>query len=737
MLLNNPRALFLEIFRSGNRLKMSFSEGREFPLTISHYSLCVVSFDDVFRICQEISGILERANKKSATDPGLFNDLKKYGQFLWEQLLTRSVRKRLKTAVIKNLVLFLEEELINIPWELFYDGNDFLGLKFNVGRLIHSQHEESQPRYRNVSSKLKMLILANPTDDLKSAYEEGINIRNQFDRARDKIAIDFKSTNINTLFVKKNLREYDIVHFAGHCECEKNDLQKAGWLLEDGRFTVGDILSLGEDAFFPSLVFSNGCQSAQINKMLIQEDYQEKNYSLASAFLFSGVRHYIGAIQRIEDPVSFVFAREFYSYLIKGTSVGEAVRLARLRLVKEYELNSCLWAGYLLYGDPNFVLFRGNSKAKPVQGKKTFSFCRKHRKKIFMGSSALILLSGLIFLSFLLPSLNPSSYYLFKKARTLFKAGKNTQVIDISTQVINKDPGFLEIYPLLADSYARMGNRDEALRYYFEYILQSERKGNSSHIVNSYIMVGWFYHQTGVYPKAREFYQKALDFSRKTNDKLHEALALRKLAVWHMDKGENDTALQFLTKSSEINREKQFLYAYKYNLACDYFDLGLLFSNKEDYNAAKEFYNKSSKIFNRLNLKRELSDYYFNIGEIFIWEKQYQKAMDSYLQGLKIDETQMNLPSISSNYVMIGELYLEMDNLAKAEEAFKKALTLAKQINGRMESASASYSLGILYKKRGQKNLAREYFRQAQEIYRAVDTPDYKSVQEELLSLDK
>jgi CHAT domain-containing protein len=296
MLSNNSNILVLEIFRSENRLKMSVSEGQESVRTVSHYSLCAVSFADVSRICQEIIAVLNRRNQRSKPDPETMASLKKHGQLLWEQLLTRSVKSKLKSTGIRDLVLSLEEELVSIPWELLYDGSEFLGLKFNVGRLIRSQQEQTQFRSRNITGKSRMLILADPTGDLKGAYEEGINIRNQFDKAREKVSIDFKSTHIDTLFVKKALREYDIVHFAGHCEYEKSDPQKTGWLLRDGRLTTSDILSMGADILMPSLVFSNACQSAQVNIAPVDLDYQEKTYSLASAFLFSGVRHYVGVI---------------------------------------------------------------------------------------------------------------------------------------------------------------------------------------------------------------------------------------------------------------------------------------------------------------------------------------------------------------------------------------------------------------------------------------------------------
>ncbi|MCX5707508.1 MAG: CHAT domain-containing protein [Candidatus Omnitrophica bacterium] len=737
MFLGNSNTLVLEIFRSENRLKMSVSEAGDSVRTVSHYSLCAVSFEDVSRVCQEIIAILNRQRKRSDLDPDSISSLKKHGQLLWEQLLTRSVKSKLKSTGSRDLVLSLEEELVSIPWELLYDGSEFLALKFNVGRLICSQQEQAQPRSRNITGKPRMLILADPTADLKGAYEEGINIRNQFDKAREKVSIDFKSTDIDTLFVKKALREYDIVHFAGHCEYEKSDPQKTGWLLRDGRFTTSDILAMGADTLMPSLVFSNACQSAQVNKAGIDQDYQEKTYSLASAFLFSGVRHYVGVIQRIEDPVSLVFAREFYLQLLKGNSVGKSIRLSRLRLIKDYGVNSCLWAGYILYGDPDFVLFPGEPKAKFSSAKTGTGLYRKHKRKLLVIFLSLLFAALLVSAAVIAPSLNPTAYYLFKKSQGLFKAGKNAQVISITRKIISKYPGFLDVYPFLADSYFRQGKKDEALKYYFEYVLQSQSKNDFRHLADSYIMIGWFYHQTGLYPKAYEFYQKAVDLSRKNNDKLNEALVLRKLAVWHMDKEENDLALQFLTKSSEINRGKQFYRKYRYNLACDYFDLGLLFANKEDYNTAKEFYNKSLKVFNQLNLKNEVSDYYFNLGEIFVWEKEYQKALVCYLKGLKIDEDQGNLPSISSDYCMLGELYMEMDNLPQAEEYFKKAISLAKSINGRMELAAASFSLGRLYKTKNQKNLAREYLRQAQEIYYGVETPDYKSAQAELLSLDR
>ncbi|MBU1869819.1 MAG: tetratricopeptide repeat protein [Candidatus Omnitrophica bacterium] len=729
--MTEENSLVLEVFSLDAGLKMSLYEQREHASTLRHYSQCQVSFTEIAKLCFEVSLILNNPDRRGKLEPESVVGLKKNGQLLWDHLLTKPVKNKLKSSPIENLILSIDEELINVPWELLYDGSNFLCLNYNLGRLIRTKEQSAPMEYRSFEDKLKMLILANPTDDLKSAYFEGINIRNQFDRKRGNVRIDFKSTSIDRMYVKKYLCDYDIVHFAGHCEVDADEPRNTGWVLSDGRFTVQDILKLGETVSLPSLVFSNACYSAKTPPALPEEDYQERNHNLASAFLYSGVRHYIGAIRKIEDPISEKFARDFYNYLLSGKSVGECMRSSRIKLIKEHGIASAPWASYLLYGDPNFVLFKARIKSLPSKPKKRM--IPKKKWAIVSGLAALILAIG-IFMYLWLPSLNPNSYILFLQSRKLFKGGNNEQAIQLASSIIAKEPMFLAAYPLVADAYQRLGDKDNALKYYFEYALQSEKRGDLKNLAASYIKIGWLYHLHGDYDKALDFYNKALDLSRRLKDKLNEAVSLRKLAVWNMDKDRNSKALELLTKSSEINRDRRFMHEHLYNLGCDYFDLGLVFMNKNDSITAKEFYNKSRIIFEKLKLKNELSDYYFNLGEVYLFEKQYQKALDSYLKGLKADLAENNKFNLTSDYNMIGELHVEMDNLKAAEESFNKAVEISIQINALPELAAAYENLGLLYKGKGRRNKAREFLRQAQEIYHSIDKEKYQEIKNLLVN---
>ncbi|MDD4979642.1 MAG: tetratricopeptide repeat protein [Candidatus Omnitrophica bacterium] len=731
--MEESNALVLEISRQEETLAMSIFEQKELASTLRHYSQLAVSFPEIDKLCQEMIAILNKATPGGILESDALQNLRKIGQLLWDQLLTRIVKDRLKSTIIKDLILSIDEKLVHIPWELLYDAENFLCLKFNLGRLIRTKDEIRLPQYRSHMGTPRMLILANPTNDLRSAYLEGVYIKNQFDRRRNEISINFKSTSIDTLYVKKNLRDYDIVHFAGHCEYDTDNQKNMGWLLNDGKFTPSDILKLAQSSPLPSLIFSNACHSARAASGLTDADYQEKNYSLASAFLFSGVRHYIGTTRKIEDPVSLIFAKEFYTQLIRGSCVGECVRLGRLKLIKEYGIAGVSWMSYLLYGNPSFILFKPKHKPQALKFKRKASLYKKPALAI---ASVALIVSLCIPLYAWLPTINPNTYLSFAKSHKLYLKGDNQKVILLCGQIIEKEPLFLQAYPLLADTYQRQGDREKALKYYFDYALYSEKKNNKKHLSCAYIGIGWIYHLQGEYSKAFDFYNKAIRLSSEGGDKLNEAIALRKLAVWYIDKEDNDKALELLMKSSEINRERKYLYEHRYNLACDYFDIGLVFTNKDDFAAARDFYHKGLKLFEKLKLKGELSDYYFNLGEIYAFEKQYQKAIAYYFKGLAIDQRQQNKPNIAGDYGMIGELYMEMDNFADAERFLKQSVLAGKEINARPELASAFYSLGVLYEKRGRRNKAKDYLRQAQEIYGQMGTPEYQEIKEKLSEFD-
>jgi hypothetical protein len=261
------------------------------------------------------------------------------------------IKDRLKKTGQANLMLNIDDKLVHIPWELLYDGKEFLCHRFSVGRSVSTQQAVSVV-VRALHRPLKMQILADPRGDLKAAYEEGVAIKNEVASFEDWLDVSLKTTDITTDYAKGKIRNFDIVHYAGHAQHNAEHPEQSGWLLKDGRLSATEIMTMAGSRPMPALVFSNACQTGQTETWKLDEDFSTRIFGVANAFLLSGVQHYIGTFWEIPDEAGALFARSFYRSLVGGATIGEAMRQARIALIQKYGEDTIVWASYMLYGDP-------------------------------------------------------------------------------------------------------------------------------------------------------------------------------------------------------------------------------------------------------------------------------------------------------------------------------------------------------------------------------------------------
>jgi len=656
------------------------------------------------------------SSRDFSSDNEAFLELVSAGKLLWESGFPCSVREVFSKTPRKTILFLLDERLSGVPWEMAYDGSDFLCRRFACARILRSRMPESRGKEKAVSFPLRVLIVADPAGNLPFAYKEGLWIKDFLLRLPG-FSVDFKSYPVEKLFLRAALSNYDILHFAGHCARGGGD----GWTLSDGIFGPGDIIQAGESAALPSLVFANACSSAAITGA-----YPERESALITAFLFYGTRHYLGTLAAVEDARSGDFAAEFYRRLAAGLPVGENVRLCRTVLSSGRESVSCVWSRYLLYGQPGFVLY---DRRRAAVGR---------RRKISgrLRAAAAAIMTGAVFLFG--PSIQEeqSNYMLLLKGRRLSRGGEYKVAEEVFRDVISKTPRCVAAYQFLGEIYERTGRRKEALQCYHELAEHCLRNGYKRGLSSAYTGIGWMHQLQGECWRAREFYNRSLALARDNGDRLNEAIVLRRMAVWQIDAGDYTAALELLMKSSELNRENQWAYRHRYNLACDYFDFGLVFVNKDDYPAAKRFYLKSLRLFERLGAEEEISDCYFNLGEVFFWEKDYQRAREFYDKGLALDVKYGNRANMAGDYNMIGEFYLGTGDDPAAERAFLLAEANAVEAGAVPELADACRYLARICRSRRQKQKAREYLRRAQAIFREINLPEYYNLREELREMD-
>ena len=290
--------------------------------------------------------VLARGNRARTLSDKNLEDLQHHGETLWRTLVPTELQAELGRG--DTLLLELDEALVAVPWELMFDGTQFLCRRISIGRVVATRQPRRGPERRTVGAPVRILVLAaDARGDLPEVRKEGEAIIEELEQhATVKARL---STAPDRAFALRYLKDFDIVHFAGHADWVAERPGQSGWTLADGKLTADEIVELGGGRPMPMLVVANACQSGHTAAW---DGEPSERFGLANAFLTAGVRHYLGTQWEVVDGQSALFAAELYRHLTDGKAIGAAVRHARAFVVARAGETALAWASYVLYGDP-------------------------------------------------------------------------------------------------------------------------------------------------------------------------------------------------------------------------------------------------------------------------------------------------------------------------------------------------------------------------------------------------
>jgi CHAT domain-containing protein/tetratricopeptide (TPR) repeat protein len=160
----------------------------------------------------------------------------------------------------------------------------------------------------------------------------------------------------------RDLRGYDILHFAAHAVADETRPERSAVLLspgadgEDGLLQAREIEGLDLDG---RIVVLSACQTAS-GAILSGEGV----LSLARAFFAAGARAVIGTSWPIRDEDAAVLFDAFYSKLGGGASLSEALSYAKTEAMNA-GLPPAAWASLVLLGDGAFRPFPEGRRETP------------------------------------------------------------------------------------------------------------------------------------------------------------------------------------------------------------------------------------------------------------------------------------------------------------------------------------------------------------------------------------
>jgi CHAT domain-containing protein len=290
------------------------------------------------------------AARKSRRPNSIKLELEKAGKYAYGHLIPAQIQSLLAKSSADHLRLDIDERLIDLPWELVHDGNEFLCLRYAVGRRLVSNQDFLPPqRHPQAAQDSRVLIVADPTGDLPAAKREGRKLANLL---RDKCHMqvdEFTASGITKKDFLLSFQNYDIVHFAGHASHDASSPDESSLMLADGEVQAFEIARFITTRS-PAVVFLNACWSAE--ELRDPDSYSPMMRGLGRTFLYAGVTAFLGYLIPVPDDSATRFAMCFYNALIQGYTVGESLRRSRIQSRNPKTSYDLTWSSAVLYGDP-------------------------------------------------------------------------------------------------------------------------------------------------------------------------------------------------------------------------------------------------------------------------------------------------------------------------------------------------------------------------------------------------
>lgn len=296
------------------------------------------------------------------------------GQQLYDLVVPQHVKAELRTKGL-FLEIGIDEELLDYPWELMHDGENYLCEKHFLGRFVNVAfrsiplNHEPIAGATNELGELAVLIVSVPRPQPRPGGETYEHLPNAEKETEAIVAVldgvpgvtvnllQGKDATYDDVYTALKSGKYQIVHFTGHANFNDADPQRSGLVLFNRDMTTGPLASFfGQNP--PILCFINACETGKSGVPAASPTWKRRYniYGVARAFLETG-SYLLGSRWKLSDDAGRSFATTFYDSLFKkGESLGRAVMEARAACKSTAADNDFGWASYVLYGDPRVCL---------------------------------------------------------------------------------------------------------------------------------------------------------------------------------------------------------------------------------------------------------------------------------------------------------------------------------------------------------------------------------------------
>jgi len=277
----------------------------------------------------------------------------------------------------------------------------------------------------------------------------------------------------------------------------------------------------------------------------------------------------------------------------------------------------------------------------------------------------------------------------YLKAQLSYQKAEYLSAKELFNIVLKSDSTSFETLYMIAYTQRNLGKYDSALEYFNKAVKIVER--NEKLLAKVTIAIGSLFYLSGNYEKAKELYKRGLKTASESGNNTEKIKALLNFGMILDEEGNIDKARVNFEEASKLaaeigDNELEATCLSEYAVSYTYTDERI---------KAREKYEQSFLLFQKLKNKRRVAVTAVNIGNSFLNVANYKSSIKYYELGLK--EAGENVRTKMLALRGLGDVYTNLSDFAKALDYYTKAKILAKQINDVPANAKINIGLGILY----------------------------------------
>jgi CHAT domain-containing protein/tetratricopeptide (TPR) repeat protein len=287
--------------------------------------------------------------------------------------------------------------------------------------------------------------------------------------------------------------------------------------------------------------------------------------------------------------------------------------------------------------------------------------------------------------------------------------------------------GEVQTLNTLAYVHLELGNYELSIQT-FEKVLAKRTAATDSLSATTYLGFAEVNFLLDKYKPALEYYNKALEISKKNWEEEHEltAMAYLKLSNFYRNQGNFGIALDNANKAEQIFK-KRYNNQQHLRLADSYLNLANVYRDKRSFDKALEYYQEAEILYGKFLRAMHPSPAFCKIGMADIYREsakidrtQYEKSQQLYMTAVEIFQQAVGdyHPGVILAYLGIGNLYLLRENQDLALDFYTKVIDINYDLRGEnTKTSSAAYNnMGSIYYFNGKYEIARQNFKKALEI---------------------